>query len=181
MRESDGQLIRRYLGGETDAAEAVTRWIRGAAATFRSRLGEDWEDAVQEAQLETARLLRADKFRGESGLVTYVWRITIRRCIELLNRRRPGVPLAETLRTPDRSPVDLMVEAEKRRMVRSVIENMPADCVQLWRRVAAGDSYQTLSIEMGVSEGALRVRALRCRQRAIEMRDRMAQPERKQQ
>jgi hypothetical protein len=51
-----------------------------------------------------------------------------------------------------------------------VLQRLSADCVRLLRMVAAGLSYRTMAAEVEASEGALRVRVLRCRRRALEIR-----------
>jgi DNA-directed RNA polymerase specialized sigma24 family protein len=52
-----------------------------------------------------------------------------------------------------------------------IVEQMSGDCRDLWRSIAAGQSYRQMSRQLGVSEGALRVRVLRCRRRALEIRE----------
>jgi RNA polymerase sigma factor (sigma-70 family) len=175
MRESDSSLIARFLGGDSEAAESVSRWVRGAAGSFRSRLGQDWDDAVQEAQLETTRLLRAGKFRGESGLVTYVWRVTIRRCMDALSRRATPVPADDQIASGGHSPLDRVISLERQKLAKAVVDRMGPECLDLWRRIAAGESYQAMGRDLGVAEGALRVRALRCRRRAMEIRAQLEQ------
>ena len=50
----------------------------------------------------------------------------------------------------------------------SALQRVPVECRQIWDGILRGLSYQQLSGELGVSEGALRVRAHRCRKRAAE-------------
>lgn len=173
MQQSDEQLIHRYLGGDRAATEAVTRWINGAASSFRSRLGADWEDAVQDVHAEILRLLQSRQFRGQSGLITYVWRITMRRCMSLLRRNGRMAGAVEAAVSKEPSALERVLRNERDGIARGVVQRMPAECVELWRRITAGESYQAISLATGVSEGALRVRALRCRQRALEVRGRL--------
>jgi DNA-directed RNA polymerase specialized sigma24 family protein len=50
---------------------------------------------------------------------------------------------------------------------------MGDECRRLWRMLVDGFSYREMSDEYGVSEGALRVRVLRCRRKALEVRERL--------
>lgn len=123
--------------------------------------------------MEVLRLLRASSFRGESSLKTYVWRVVAHNCIDALRRqrRRPVEELGDaemTLPSPDPSPLDRVLEDDAQRRLLTALEAVPADCRRLWGSILRGLSYQEISREMGVAEGALRVRAHRCRKRAIE-------------
>ena len=119
------------------------------------------------------RLLRASSWRAESSLKTYVWRVVAHNCIDALRRQRRH-PLEElgdaevTLRSPDPSPLDRVLDDDAHRRLLTALEAVPADCRRLWGSILRGLSYQEISREMGVAEGALRVRAHRCRKRAIE-------------
>ena len=162
-----------YIHGEPAAVALVDRWVAGAAAPFRRRLSGDWADLLQDARLEVLRLLRASSWRAESSLKTYVWRVVAHNCIDALRRQRRH-PLEElgdaevTLRSPDPSPLDRVLDDDAHRRLLTALEAVPADCRRLWGSILRGLSYQEISREMGVAEGALRVRAHRCRKRAIE-------------
>jgi RNA polymerase sigma-70 factor, ECF subfamily len=162
-----------FLRGDAAAVALVDRWIAGAAASFRGRLAADWPDILQDSRLEVLRLLRASSWRGDSALKTYVWRVVAHNCIDALRRRRrrPVEELGDaetTVPSPDPSPLDRVLDEDARRRLLTALEAVPADCRQLWGSILRGLSYQEISREMGVAEGALRVRAHRCRKRAIE-------------
>jgi DNA-directed RNA polymerase specialized sigma24 family protein len=61
-----------------------------------------------------------------------------------------------------------VLDDDARRLLLRALDAVPADCRQLWGSILRGISYQEISREIGVAEGALRVRAHRCRKRAIE-------------
>ncbi|HSG41131.1 MAG TPA: hypothetical protein VLE27_15945, partial [Thermoanaerobaculia bacterium] len=52
-----------------------------------------------------------------------------------------------------------------------VLEKVPQDCQEMWRMIVAGLSYREMSLRLNVAEGTLRVRVLRCRERATTVRD----------
>jgi RNA polymerase sigma-70 factor, ECF subfamily len=169
----DAELIARFLGGDADAVEEVHGWIARAASAFRRRLGGEWEDLLQEVRLEAFSLLRGGRYRGEASLRTYLWRVTAHTCIEVLRRRQrkpatTGVDLDGSLLASDPSPLDQVLGRERERMLLLALESMSEECRELWRLVADGLGYRETSRRMGVSEGTLRVRAHRCRQRAVE-------------
>jgi RNA polymerase sigma-70 factor (ECF subfamily) len=166
-------FIAAYLRGERDAVAQIDEWLARAAGPFRRRLSADWEDALQEVRLEVFRLLEAGRFRGESSLRSYLWQVAAHTCIDALRRRRrQPTSDAEDLDRPvpsnDPSPLDRVVEREAERQRLVILESMPVECREIWTFVLSGLSYKEISLRLGVSEGALRVRAHRCRKRAVE-------------
>ena len=169
---ADADTAAGYVRGEPGAVALVDRWIAGAASPFRRRLRADWADMLQDSRVEVLRLLRASSWRGESSLKTYVWRVVAHSCIDALRRerRRPVEELGDAeaaLPSDDPSPLDRVLADDARRRLVAALEAVPADCRRLWGAILRGLSYGEISREMGVPEGALRVRAHRCRKRAV--------------
>src|SRR6185295_6465662 len=48
------------------------------------RLADRWDDVLQDVRLEVTRLLTEGKFRGESSLRTYLWRVVSHTCLDQL-------------------------------------------------------------------------------------------------
>jgi RNA polymerase sigma factor (sigma-70 family) len=151
----------------------VDTWISCAAAPFRRRLFAEWPDLLQDVRIELLGLLRAGRWRGEARLKTYIWRVTAHTCIDATRRQRrrpvhepvePDTPVASA----DPSPFDRMVDEGRERLLLEALDAVPPDCRDLWRRILNGMSYLDISRDLGVAEGALRVRAHRCRKKAVE-------------
>jgi RNA polymerase sigma factor (sigma-70 family) len=122
--------------------------------------------------MELLRVLRDGRWRGEARLKTYVWRVAAHTCIDLLRRqrRRPALePVEAGLELPAGGPsaLDELVAQGRHRALLDALELVPAECRELWRRILRGESYREISLQSGVAEGALRVRAHRCRKKAI--------------
>ena len=169
----DAETAAGFLRGDAGAVSTVDGWIAGAASSFRARLGDDWHDLLQEARIEILRLLRKSAWRGEARLKTYVWQVVGHTCLDAMRRqkRRPMMEAVDAdapLPADDPSPLDLLIHEDSRRRLLAALEAVPADCRDLWRLILSGLSYQQIGARMGVAEGALRVRAYRCRTRAIE-------------
>lgn len=161
----------------------VDIWLARAAGPFRRRLGADWEDALQEVRIEVLRLVRQGSFRGESSLKTYLWQVTAHTCIDTLRRqqRRPMTDPLEVdgpILSSDPSPLDRVLARENSQALLTVLEAMSQECRELWDLILAGLSYRKIGTRLGVTEGALRVRALRCRRRAAEVAGRNVAAER---
>ena len=51
-----------------------------------------------------------------------------------------------------------------------VLDRASQECRELWRMLVLGLSYREMSLRLQVAEGTLRVRVLRCRERAVASR-----------
>ena len=167
--------VAGFLEGDAVAVAVVDGWIGAAASPFRRRLGSDWPDLLQEVRLELISLFQQSRWRGESRLKTYVWRVVAHTCLDAMRRARRR-PLHEEVEgeavlppSGDPSPLDRVLAEDDARRLLVALDAVPADCRQLWQGILSGLSYRELSRRMSLSEGALRVRAHRCRKRAAEI------------
>ena len=100
-----------------------------------------------------------------------VWRMATHRAIDACRRlQRSGAPITNDLL--DHAPLALgrILSLEQSHLVARIMAKVKAHCKELWQRAIAGESYQQMSEAMGFSEGALRVKMLRCRHQAHTLR-----------
>lgn len=164
-------LAREFLAGRTAAVRQVESWVRMAAGSFRRRLGDDWEDAVQESLLEVAALLRAGRLRNPDRFRAWVFRAATHTCLDRVRakRRWSWVDADEVeLSSPPSALARLLEEGAVERLL-ELVARCPEHCRRLWEMLLAGLSYREMSARTGLTEGALRVRVLRCRRRAQEL------------
>lgn len=92
----DAQLLAAHRAGDPHAfgVLAERHFDRLWGVALRT-LGhpDDAADAVQEALV--AALRRADSYRGEASVSTWLCRIVVNGCIDRLRRARPTVPLPD--------------------------------------------------------------------------------------
>src|SRR3954463_1134901 len=93
---TDADLIAAHVAGDPDAfGELVRRHRDRLWAVALRTLGdrEEAADALQEALLSAFR--RADGFRGDSAVTTWLHRIVVTACLDRIRRRtaRPTTPL----------------------------------------------------------------------------------------
>lgn len=170
----DRSLAEALVRGEADAFATVRRWIRAAAGPYRPAIGADLEDLEQEILLSLVNALREGRFEGRSQLATYVKKAVVYRCLNRIRDRRKRVFVpAEDVRLECRGPDPYREAADRDELERAlrVLAGMSETCREMWRLIAAGLSYTEMSAKLGVAVGTLRVRALRCRQRALELWD----------
>ncbi|MEV6803836.1 RNA polymerase sigma factor [Streptomyces sp. NPDC017405] len=90
----DGFLAVRAAEGDEDAfAVLVQRHGRSLLALARGMLGnpQDAEEAVQDAFVSAWR--RLPEFRRAAEFRTWMYRITVNRCLAMRRRRPPALPL----------------------------------------------------------------------------------------
>jgi RNA polymerase sigma-70 factor (ECF subfamily) len=184
MRSADATLIDGFLDGDGAAVATVDGWIDRAASSYRRRLGHRWDDVLQDLRLEITRLLREERFAGRSSLKTYLYRVVSNRCLNLIRSQRQwrwteideldrGAEPAPGPAAPSGRSASGSRRHETRDLLLRVLEKTSPECRRLWRMIVEGLSYREMKERTGVSEGALRVRVLRCRKTAAEIRDRL--------
>lgn len=170
---SSASLIAGFLDGQQDCHAQVDRWILEVLQHRRLSLGADLEDVAQEVRRKLLLSFRAERFRGEASLRTYVWKAAQRAAIDhgRVKRRRPFVALDEGRDPASGDTADAEVAARDRRSVfRRVLERLDEDCRRLWSLIAFEElPYAEIARRMGITEGNVKVRALRCRSRATEI------------
>lgn len=174
MATDDREVVARFLQGEREALGTVDGWIARAAWPYQRRLADRWDDVLQDVRLEVTRLLAEGKFRGESSLRTYLWRVVSHTCLDQLRAQSKWKWAdLETLDQGEGPAGAVHAPAsnrEDRDLLMRVLERVPQDCRQMWRMIVAGLSYKEMSLRLSVAEGTLRVRVLRCREKATAMR-----------
>ena len=178
MQAEDAEVVSRYLKGEAEAVGTVDGWIARAAYPYQRRLANRWDDVLQDIRLEVTRLLMQGKFRGESSFKTYLWRVVSHTCLDQI-RADSRVKWTEIDGEDDEetsfsaaSPANESpgARSEVKDLLLRVLERVPAECRELWRMIHAGLSYREMSLRLAVAEGTLRVRVLRCREKAVAVR-----------
>lgn len=182
MQAEDAEVVDRYLKGDTQAVGTIDGWIARAAYPYQRRLSTRWDDVLQDIRLEVTRLLLQGKFRGESSFKTYLWRVVSHTCLDQIRAEsrvkwtdldgddfdEPGAFAAAP------SHEGPGARSEVKDLLLRVLARVPAECRELWRMVHAGLSYREMSERLGVAEGTLRVRVLRCREKAVAVRREIA-------
>jgi RNA polymerase sigma-70 factor (ECF subfamily) len=174
MQRSDQELIHNYLEGDRSAVAEVDRWLVQAASSYRRRLAGYWEDTLQDVRLELTRLLRSGAFRGDSSLKTYLWRVVSHACLDRIRAasRRRFDEVEEVEKSGVLSlPPPQGARHEQQDLLLRVLTQCSEECQELWRMLYAGLSYREMSQRLNVAEGTLRVRVLRCRRRAVQLRE----------
>ena len=108
------------------------------------------DDVLQEAYARAFRAL--PRFRGDSSLETWLYRIVYNACIDDLRRRREHAPLEEW----DESLVATPTEPEERLDLAAALASLPAELRAVVLLVdAEGLSYAEASVVLGAPAGTI--------------------------
>ena len=127
-------LARRAAEGEGEAIHALVTEVGGPMLrTVRKVLGArhpDAEDVTQEAVL--GLLAALERFRGDCTVMHYAHQVALRSALHARRhfsvRARVGDPTLETEEPVDlsgKSPLEVAVSRQRRRIIRSLLERLP--------------------------------------------------------
>ena len=142
--------------GDVDAFVAVMRFYDPMLRTLAYRLlgtQADMDDAMQEASLRVLKAL--PKFKGNSALGTWLYRITYRACLDQLRRRSTTAELpadyADTTQQGD--PAELV---DSREALRTLLAQLPVEQRAAVILVDQQDlDYRTAASILGVPTGTV--------------------------
>jgi RNA polymerase sigma-70 factor (ECF subfamily) len=135
--QTDAELLAAHCTGDPDAFTELVRRHRDrlwAVALRTTGNAEEASDALQDALISAYR--RADSFRGDSAVTTWLHRIVVNASLDRLRRRsvRSWVPLPEegegAVLVDDSRLADPRAAAESRETVaevRAALDTLPPD------------------------------------------------------
>jgi RNA polymerase sigma-70 factor (ECF subfamily) len=168
------ELLAACRRGDREAFEEVVRRTHRHVYTQALRLvgdPQEAEDVAQEAYLRVYRGLAG--FRGDAQFETWLYRIVSNAAMShLRKRRRFGELVKDTTEEPPEPPSTALVdeEAVDRDALTKALESLPQSLrVVVILKDVYGLSCREIGGQIGVSEGAVKVRLHRARKRLKEM------------
>lgn len=137
MQNNIDAFSNGHPGAEDRLCRSLSPIVRREVARILGDADLDVDDVVQESLLASLRYLEArDGFSGD--LIKLAVTIARNRCRNILRQRaaRPGVAvesLESWLADPARSVLDLVVEDERRTIIRHALDRLPHPCRALLR------------------------------------------------
>jgi RNA polymerase sigma-70 factor, ECF subfamily len=171
---SDAALLRRHADGDPDAFAVLFKRHSGRLWAVALRITcdpDDAADALQDAMISAFR--RADAFRGESAVTTWLHRIVVNASLDLLRRRSAravawsGDP--DELPVPEpRQMMDSASATETRMDVDAALRTLPPPLRAALVLVdMLGHSVADAAVILGVPEGTVKSRCARGRARLL--------------
>jgi RNA polymerase sigma-70 factor (ECF subfamily) len=159
----EGGLLEQARRGDPRAfADLITGFDRGFRALAYRLLGDSHEldDVLQEAYVKAFRAL--PRFRGESTLRTWLYRVVYNTCLDQLKRRRPEpTELGPALGGTPSDPADLV--ATRTTLEEALAALAPVERAAVLLVDAEGLSYDEAAAVVGVAPGTIASRLSRAR------------------
>lgn len=182
---SDAELLGAHVAGDSLAFEEIVRRHRDrlwAVALRTTGDPEEAADSLQDALISAYR--RADQFRGDSAVTTWLHRIVVNASLDRLRRR--AVRAADAL--PDDKddlpgrvvvdPVDHMDRREVQLVVTAALAELPVEQRDAILLVdVEGWSVEDAARELGIPEGTVKSRCFRGRARLAKSLDFLRNPD----
>jgi RNA polymerase sigma-70 factor (ECF subfamily) len=155
LREELREVFGACVRGHADRLYRLASRLTGRAA--------DAEDLLQEAFLRGWRAI--DRFRGESGLSTWLYRIVLN--LSRDRRRRDTEPLPD-VPAPRAEPADALAGRDLLRRVMVEIDGLPRRQREaLLLRASAGLNYREIADVMRISSAAVKSHLAQARKRLV--------------
>jgi RNA polymerase sigma-70 factor, ECF subfamily len=167
---TDKDRIQGFIAGSKAHYDEIREWI---TVVVRSRLWNnhvDAEDVVADTLTRLLTALREREFQSGSSLKTYVQQITLYTLIDATRRQKRFVALEAVHDPPDHgTPFTGLAAKEEALLIERAIALLPEGCRTLFTLVLENRlSCRQIAERLGTSEGAVKTRLSRCRQKAVE-------------
>lgn len=129
-RLSDADLLAAHTAGDPEAFSTLVHRHRDrlwAVALRTTGDPDEAADALQDALISAFR--RADQYRGEAAVTTWLHRIVVNASLDRLRRRsvRTTVPLPDDFDTREPDPTDPIAAMELRWAITQALAELPED------------------------------------------------------
>jgi RNA polymerase sigma factor (sigma-70 family) len=172
---TDRERIQGFLAGSRPHYDEIVGWI---TLIVRSRLWEDHiaaEDVIADTVTKLLMIFQDDAFRFDSSLKTYVQQVTLYTLIDATRRQKRFVALDLTVDPPaSGTPLADLEKNEEALLVDRIVAHLPAACRALFDLVLDERlTCREIAARMGSTEGAIKTRLSRCRQKAVDLMQKM--------
>lgn len=165
---TDNERIQGFLAGTRPHYDEIVGWI---TTLVRSRLWEEHvppEDVIADTVSRLLTVFRDGSFRSDASLKTFVRQVTLYTLIDATRRQRRFVALGSRDDPPDPdTPLSRLTSREEETLIERAIALLPEGCRTLFALVLEERlSCRSIAERMETSEGAIKTRLSRCRQKA---------------
>jgi RNA polymerase sigma-70 factor, ECF subfamily len=163
----DKDLLEQIQSGDQAASKNLFDAYHKTVFRLCSRMlrdSQEAEDVTQEVFLKV--FLKIKKFRGESNVSTWLYRITLNLCLNRLRRKKYARFLSldfllekgsQPAQEPEKEPLARLTQQEKKALVRNAVDSLPKN-----QRAAVilnhymDFSYDEIAETMGLSTASVR-------------------------
>ena len=166
------ELIDACRRGEPGAFDDLVHQTHRGVFTLVARIVGDWDEAADITQEVYVRVWKGvRRFRGDAAFSTWLYRIAANTALSYMKRRnRSGAPTDPT-ELPDEPVADATEGQADADLLERALRRLPEEArTAVVLKDVYGWSCEEIAAMMGSTEGAIKVRLFRARQRlAIEL------------
>lgn len=168
--EDDATLIRRVLDGETAAFEVLVERYQRVLYTVALRMLGNRDDAKDATQTAFVRAYeRLSSFDEQYRFFSWIYRILVNECLNVIRGRRPEDELTPVLATSG-GPFESAVSRERQAQVQAALLQLtPEYRAVVVLRHFTGLSYDEMADALGVPAKTVKSRLYSARQRLGEL------------
>ncbi len=165
VRVADRVLVDAARAGDVEAFEVLVRRHEGSVYRVALRLLGSHADAQDAAQETFVRAWRGlGRFRGESAVSTWLYRIVTNRCLNMIAAWRPPASLEREPLLVGSDPAEITEQRERFAAVARQVASLPPEQrAALVLRDFEGLSYEEVAAVLEVSVAAVKGRIHRAR------------------
>lgn len=161
--DPDYALVARFQAGDDGAFDSLVgrheEFVHNVCVGILNS-ADDADDALQETFLAAYRALK--KFRGDSKVSTWLYRIAVRECLDISRKRKRTTSFEEIVNEP--FVEDGSDERASQTLVRQSLAQLPAHYrTALVLRYYGGLSYEEIADAMNSSAGRVKMMLHRAR------------------
>lgn len=178
--EEDFELLAKFKKGDQHAFELLVRKYKTTVFnTIYSIMGnaQEADDIAQEVFLKV--YTKADSFKGESSFSTWLYRVTVNRCIDELRRRKNKIisyetefnqeeklKLKDVLASRENDITEKLRQKELQDIIQKAMNSLPEKYrIILTLKEIEGLSYKEISQIMKISLAKVKIWLFRARQK----------------
>ena len=178
--EEDFELLAKFKKGDQQAFELLVRKYKTTVFnTIYSVMGnaQEADDIAQEVFLKV--YTKAGSFKGESSFSTWLYRITVNRCIDELRRRKNKIisyetefnqeeklKLKDVLASRENDITEKLRQKELQDIIQKAMDSLPEKYrIILTLKEIEGLSYKEISQIMKISLAKVKIWLFRARQK----------------
>lgn len=162
---ADSWLVGKAQHGDLDAYEVLVRRHRSRIYRIALRMLGDPHDAEDVAQDVVIQLWTAlTGFAGDSSFTTWLYRIVVNRCLNLVRRRRTTRPILDTDTRPAPGADDEAIARQRTAATAAAVASLPPDLRAVFvLQQIEGLTYQEVATILNLPEPTVRGRLHRAR------------------
>lgn len=178
--EEDFELLAKFKKGDQQAFELLVRKYKTTVFnTIYSIMGnaQEADDIAQEVFLKV--YTKADSFKGKSSFSTWLYRITVNRCVDELRRRKNKIisyetefnqeeklKLKDVLASRENDITEKLRQKELQDIIQKAMNSLPEKYrIILTLKEIEGLSYKEISQIMKISLAKVKIWLFRARQK----------------